>query len=323
MERLEEVPRMSIRQFLLALASTALLVVSTVSVAAATPDFFRSESLSGVVSDLFSSATLGAFFLRLVIVALLYFLFAGGALLIAMTTFACKTGNLVGIVVLGLVMTLLTATLQNVLTDMAHRNILFGTHIAVATAVLSAVWIFQIANSPNASVAGVKSRLSLRGVPFILGVWVAVLIATYAIQFVISFAYTLLTNMPYAPNSNVDFAMSPALDGFGFWLTAFAVVVIAPLSEEWVFRRFMLSFLLTKYSPVVAILVTATVFGLLHIVPLMSWFLAPTFVILGAALGYIYIRFGYWGAVFLHAFHNTVIITLVATGFFGLVSDAT
>jgi membrane protease YdiL (CAAX protease family) len=64
------------------------------------------------------------------------------------------------------------------------------------------------------------------------------------------------------------------------------LVIAAPLTEELIFRRYMLSGLLSRYSPVFAIVLSSFWFGLMHMNP---WQFV-TGVVLGIFAGWIYYR---------------------------------
>jgi uncharacterized protein len=85
------------------------------------------------------------------------------------------------------------------------------------------------------------------------------------------------------------------------------LVIIAPLTEELLFRGIILRGLLSRHRPAVAVVLTALLFAALHCNP---WqFLSPLF--LGIAFGWFYLRTGSVGlCVLAHAFSNGLVIVL-------------
>ncbi len=85
----------------------------------------------------------------------------------------------------------------------------------------------------------------------------------------------------------------------------FALVVMAPLTEETIFRGHILRGLLHTTPPAKAILISAALFSILHLDP---WQMPPTFMV-GLALGWVYYR---TGSVLLciagHALHNGIVL---------------
>ena len=90
------------------------------------------------------------------------------------------------------------------------------------------------------------------------------------------------------------------------------VAIVGPICEEIIFRG-MLQKKLEKYSPVIAIIVSALAFGIYHgnfgqIFPMVGT---------GLILGYVAYKYGLKWSIVIHVFYNTVIGEL-----FGLLSDA-
>jgi membrane protease YdiL (CAAX protease family) len=79
------------------------------------------------------------------------------------------------------------------------------------------------------------------------------------------------------------------------------LVIAAPLTEEVVFKRYMLTGLLSRYSPVIAILLSSFWFGIMHMNP---WQFV-TGVVLGTFAGWIYYRTqNIWLPICAHATTN-------------------
>lgn len=88
-----------------------------------------------------------------------------------------------------------------------------------------------------------------------------------------------------------------------FW-GVLAIVVIGPLSEEFVFRMGIQHHLMRRhYSPYLSILIASLIFGTIHGNPAQI----PGAVLLGAVLGWLYWRSGsIWLSVIAHAFNNLI-----------------
>jgi len=94
--------------------------------------------------------------------------------------------------------------------------------------------------------------------------------------------------------------------GWEIPLLILAISIGPGLGEEFVFRGYIQTRLVKRDGPLVGILITATLFGLMHYDPLQS----PLAGILGIYIGFIAYRFGsIWPAVLTHAFNNAFSIT--------------
>ena len=84
------------------------------------------------------------------------------------------------------------------------------------------------------------------------------------------------------------------------WLTIIMAVILAPIVEEFIFRKLMID-KLSKYGYITAILVSSLAFGLFH-GNLYQFFYAA---LVGILLGYIYVKSGNWLiSVLMHAIIN-------------------
>ncbi|NLA16099.1 MAG: CPBP family intramembrane metalloprotease [Bacteroidales bacterium] len=91
--------------------------------------------------------------------------------------------------------------------------------------------------------------------------------------------------------------------------TFIAIVVAAPLLEEWLLRSVALKGMLQHMDPWKAILWSALMFGVIHGNP---WQAIPAF-LMGCLFGWIYYRTrSYWACVALHAINNGISFLLVA-----------
>ena len=91
--------------------------------------------------------------------------------------------------------------------------------------------------------------------------------------------------------------------------TFVAVVIAAPLLEEWLIREVALKGMLQHMAPHKAILWSSVMFGVIHMNP---WQAIPAF-LMGCLFGWIYYRTrSYWTCVALHALNNGMSFFLVA-----------
>ena len=101
--------------------------------------------------------------------------------------------------------------------------------------------------------------------------------------------------------AQLDFA--PDLDELvtNGWQGPVLAVLIAPLTEELIFRGLILRGLLARWSPALAIAGSAVLFAATHLNPAQ----APVALLLGAILGWVYVRTRSLGLCVLgHAFNN-------------------
>jgi membrane protease YdiL (CAAX protease family) len=83
----------------------------------------------------------------------------------------------------------------------------------------------------------------------------------------------------------------------------FAIVVVAPLAEEWVFRGALWTFLEDSFGPVVALLGTTLLFSAYHLDPLHVLGVIPTALCLGLLRG---ATRSVWPGVLAHAANNVL-----------------
>ena len=101
-------------------------------------------------------------------------------------------------------------------------------------------------------------------------------------------------------------AMEQMLKG-PVWIVLISVSVFAPFFEEWLCRGIILRGLLKKMKPGWAIVISALVFGLIH---MNLWQAIPAFII-GVVLGYVYYKTGSLKLTMLmHCVNNTLSVIL-------------
>jgi len=80
------------------------------------------------------------------------------------------------------------------------------------------------------------------------------------------------------------------------------IAIAAPIFEELIFRGVILKKFLQKYSPAKAIILSATIFGIVHLNP---WQFIAAFTI-GAAIGWVYWKTqSVWPGIFIHFVNNS------------------
>ena len=107
--------------------------------------------------------------------------------------------------------------------------------------------------------------------------------------------------------------MMEEMRSFSLVAVLFALAVIPAFFEEFFFRGYLLGAIRSQIGPVMAVLISATCFGLLHIVTsgvlTPERFLPSTF--LGIVLGWVCVRSGsVFPGMVLHACHNGVLLTI-------------
>ena len=136
------------------------------------------------------------------------------------------------------------------------------------------------------------------------GLSMALIVSVIALAaaFVIEPVSMLLPEMSEA----TKLAMEQMLKG-PVWIVLLSVSVFAPFFEEWLCRGIILRGLLKKMKPGWAIVISALVFGLIH---MNLWQAIPAFII-GTILGYVYYKTGSLKLTMLmHCVNNTLSVIL-------------
>lgn len=117
------------------------------------------------------------------------------------------------------------------------------------------------------------------------GPWLALMavVGTIACALVTEPVVELLPEMPESIKN-----MMEMLVGGPLWVALLSTAVFAPIFEEWLCRGMILRGMLKKYSPAVAIIISAAFFALIHMNP---WQAIPAFV-LGCLFGLVYYKTG-------------------------------
>ena len=180
----------------------------------------------------------------------------------------------------------------------------------LATGIALVVWFMGVRQSPFPlqALGLVRPRLSL---PF------------SALLTVVALAFSILATFLYGlivENLGLDALRPPEIrtesifPGIGFLLTLQALAVVTPISEEVLFRGFVLRGLLGRIGAGPAIVSTALVFSALHFDP---GTIIPIF-FTGLALGWLNVKAGsLWPCIAAHAGQNAIALLAVRVGLQG------
>ena len=178
-----------------------------------------------------------------------------------------------------------------------------GVHL-LALCAGAVVWFMgaRRAASPARALGLVMPRTSL-------GMSAALALAALAASILATFVYGLVVDSlgleSLRPPEIEDTTIFP---GIGILLTLQALAVVTPVSEEVLFRGFVLRGLLPSIGAGPAVVATALLFSVLHLEPQV---MIPIFVT-GLALGLLYVRTGsVWPCIAAHAGQNTLALLAV------------
>ena len=119
---------------------------------------------------------------------------------------------------------------------------------------------------------------------------------------------------------NYENGLDSLIDPNSLWITAIFMVVIAPIGEEFIFRKLLID-RMAKYGSVISITVSALAFALMH-GTFYQFFYAFA---LGLVLGYVYFNTGkLYLTIGLHAslnFVGSIVSSLLQNGLLGLTED--
>ena len=120
--------------------------------------------------------------------------------------------------------------------------------------------------------------------------------------------HKLLTKMGIKIERPMIEALLKNSDSSSLWLMCFGIIVLAPISEELIFRRFIFGFLAPRCGFLTAMVITAGLFAAIH----MSLYSLPALFLLGIGFQLIYLKFGsIYPAILMHAFNNAIAVTLL------------
>ncbi|WP_420175882.1 type II CAAX prenyl endopeptidase Rce1 family protein [Luteococcus sp. OSA5] len=129
------------------------------------------------------------------------------------------------------------------------------------------------------------------------------------------FAATVGPLVGLAPTSDADRASGSSLNGLGdrpllLAFTVLALVVIGPLVEEVLFRRFLLDAIRARCGTWLAVLGSGVVFALVHVSPQVICYVLP----LGFALGLLRVwHQTLWASLLAHCANNALVTAITLT----------
>jgi membrane protease YdiL (CAAX protease family) len=186
-----------------------------------------------------------------------------------------------------------------------------GTAVAILTLVANPFQVVTLVLAARLAGADALEYLALNRPRWrAVGIAVIILIAAIALADLV----TYLVGKPIVPPFQTDIYRSSEADGTLIWLWL-AVVVVAPIGEELLFRGFMFrGFVREPRDSLPAILVISLLWALLHLGQY-DWFGVAVVFALGVLLGYVrYISGSTTLTIFLHMMFNleSVAETLIA-----------
>lgn len=188
----------------------------------------------------------------------------------------------------------------------AHEQALqtwVGVHL-LALCAGAVVWFMgaRRAASPARGLGLVMPRTSLgMSAALALGALAASILATFLYGLVVDSLGLELLRPPEIEDATI-------FPGIGILLTLQALAVVTPVSEEVLFRGFVLRGLLPSIGAGPAVVASALLFSVLHLEPRV---MIPIF-ITGLALGLLYVRTGsVWPCIAAHAGQNTLALLAV------------
>lgn len=144
---------------------------------------------------------------------------------------------------------------------------------------------------------GTIARFSVRGLNPALLLW--------------GFLFVIATGVVLEPLLNLLPAPPTQAYGAGAW-TMLALVVLAPIFEELICRGVVLESLRARYGILIACLVSALFFGVIHFYPQ----LVVNAFFLGLIFAFLYIRTGsLWIVIILHALNNAIAYLAMVMGY--------
>ena len=103
-------------------------------------------------------------------------------------------------------------------------------------------------------------------------------------------------------------AILKSSDNNSLWWICLGIIVLAPISEELIFRRFIFGFLAPRCGFISAMIITAGLFAGIHF----SLYSLPALFLLGIGFQLIYLKFGsLYPAIIMHAFNNAIAVILL------------
>ena len=156
----------------------------------------------------------------------------------------------------------------------------------------------------------VKRKIQLKDLIFVFLTYIALRFSDYLI-------YSLWSSMAYGTDRTklVDFFFKATriitADKFVFALDALALVCIAPLIEEFLFRGFLNNLLREKVNAFVRMSIVSILFAVLHMPYIQNWIQFIAYLIFSIVLFLMYERRrSLFDAILLHSLYNGLLVIL-------------
>ena len=154
-----------------------------------------------------------------------------------------------------------------------------------------------------------------------LSSWLLILLVGFGLMYIGAYiGNSVMSGLSQAFHYDYSNGLNDLIDYNSLWITAIFMVVVAPIGEEFIFRKLIID-RTGKYGSVVSILLSALMFGLMHS-NFYQFFYAFA---LGIVLGYVYYNTGKLHlTILLHAvlnFSGSILATLLQGGLDSLMSD--
>ena len=182
--------------------------------------------------------------------------------------------------------------------------------IAVLLPALITIPVFLVAMNNISRNGKILSRLKLKNwravyIPISLSMAFVLLIVMGQ---VIYWYHKLLSSLNIKATPPIIEAILKNADGMTLYCLFFGIIVLVPISEEIIFRRFIFAFLAPRCGFMLALLISSGAFAIIHF----SLYSLPALFLLGIAFQLIYLKFGsLYPAILMHAFNNAIALTVL------------
>jgi len=94
----------------------------------------------------------------------------------------------------------------------------------------------------------------------------------------------------------------------------FLLCIFTPIVEEVVFRKVLFGYFEPKLGPIISILLSGSIFGVMHVIGAGDFIQVIPYVLMGFAFGYIYYRSekNIWVPIIVHFINNFIVFLIYA-----------
>ena len=181
--------------------------------------------------------------------------------------------------------------------DVIENTLFLNAITPVSLYVFALPWLFLVLLLCGAESAPIeKKRMGF-------GKWLLILVVSFGLMYIGNFVgQGVMWGFTQAVGYDYSNALETMIDYDNMWITAIFLCVVAPVGEEFVFRKLLID-RTHKYGGFVSIFFSALLFGLMH-ANFYQFFYAFA---LGLVLGYVYYSTGnVWYGISLHATINFI-----------------